>query len=481
MKILYRNCFLPLSGERAFAVRDGRFAAPTPPFDGETDLKGAAVLPAFPDAHSHLLAYALSLLQADGRDCAAAEEYIACAETFARAHHLSGNAFVTVKNADRFPPPDALDETPRPLHLQARSGHAGMFNAAARRVLKGVRAGALEETEYLAAAKRVPMPGTDAVFSAFAQAQDDYFAGGISVAQEGLLSREMFPLYEALLSRGCLRADVVAYPAPSDYDEALRRFPPHEKSRLHIGGMKIFFDGSPQQRTAFLREPYRGGGYGTPTMTEREADEACAFAAARGAQLLAHCNGDGAAERFLGALGRLSPADRARVRPVIIHGQIIGDDQLSRAAALGVTVSFFPAHIRYWGETHLKNLGEERAVRISPARSALTFGIPFTLHQDTPVCKPAPLEAAACAALRTTAGGTRFRGQEISVRNALLALTQNAARQYGFADRGRICTGMRADFLVCDRDPLALPPQDLESVSIEAAYLDGARVFTRTR
>ena len=79
------------------------------------------------------------------------------------------------------------------------------------------------------------------------------------------------------------------------------------------------------------------------------------------------------------------------------------------------------------------------------------------------------------------ADGTRFRGQEISVRNALLALTQNAARQYGFADRGRICTGMRADFLVCDRDPLALPPQELESVNIEAAYLDGARVFTRTR
>ena len=177
----------------------------------------------------------------------------------------------------------------------------------------------------------------------------------------------------------------------------------------------------------------------------------------------------------------MTDADRARIRPVLIHGQIIGDDQLSRAAALGVTVSFFPAHIRYWGETHLKNLGRERAARISPARSALTFGIPFTLHQDTPVCKPAPLEAAACAALRTTADGTRFRGQEISVRNALLALTQNAARQYGFADRGRICTGMRADFLVCDRDPLALPPQESESVSIEAAYLDGARVFTRTR
>ena len=480
VKTLYENCYLPLTGERRFAAEDGRFAPAAPPFGARIDLGGAVVLPAFLDAHSHILAYALSLLQADGSECAAAADYAAAADAFARAHGLDAEAFVTVKNVGVFPPSDAFDALPRPLHLQARSGHSGMFNERARRLLGLKRAGVLEETEYLAATEKVPMPAAGAIETAFLQAQADYFAGGAALAQEGFLTRGMFPVYEALRARDAMRMDVIAYVSPADYDEAIRRFPPHAKSRLRVGGMKIFFDGSPQQKTAFLREPYVGGGVGTPTMTEAEAVEACAFAAARGAQLLAHCNGDGAAERFLSALARLSAAERARIRPVLIHGQIVGDDQIERAAALGVTVSFFPAHIRYWGEVHRKNLGQARAERISPARSALRCGIPFTLHQDSPVCRPDLWEAAACAVNRTTAAGTRLRGQEISVREALLALTRNAARQYGFSDMGGTAPGMRANFLLADRDPLALPPEALETVRTDAVFLGGACAFRRT-
>ena len=460
-------------------MEDGKFAPCTPPYGAVCDLQGACVLPAFLDAHSHLLAYALSLLQADGAACRTAADYAALAQTFAAAHGLGEDAPVTCKNADAFPPAEELDAIPRPIHLQARSGHAGMFNAAARRLFGIQKGGILEETDYLAATKRVPMPEGKALRAAFCTAQENYFVGGMTLAQEGYLSEEMFPLYRALCDEGALRIDVAAYPAPSSYDEALRLFPPRQ-SRLFIGGMKIFLDGSPQQKTALLRAPYTGGGYGTATMTEAEVREACRFAAARGAQLLAHCNGDGAIARFLHALGQLSPAARARIRPVVIHAQIMGEDLLDRAAELGVFLSFFPAHIRYWGDVHRKQLGRQRAGRISPARSALLRGIPFTLHQDSPVCKPAPLEAAACAVSRTTADGTQFRGQEIGVREALLALTRNAARQYGFADRGRIAEGMRADFLVCDRDPLSLPPKQLEQTRILAVYRAGECVFTKT-
>ena len=480
MKILYENCVLPLSGARRFAVEDGKFVRPLPPFGRVCDLNGAAVLPAFLDAHSHLLAYAVSLTQADGAACRTAGDYAACAEKFARAHGAGKETLVTIRNADIFPDPAALDRVPRPLHLQARSGHAGMFNGAARALLGLEKAGVLEETDYIAATKKVPMPAEDELFRAFAQAQRDYIAHGFSLAQEGVFPRTMFPVYAALCERDMLRLDVVAYPPPEDFDDAVRAFPPDKKSRLSIGGMKIFLDGSPQQRTAFLREPYRGGGRGVQTMTEAEVSEACAFAAARGAQLLAHCNGDGAAEIFLNALARLPDDARRAVRPVLIHGQIVGDDQLSRAAALGVTLSFFPAHVRHWGDAHLKNLGRERAERISPARTALDRGARVTLHQDTPVCAPDPLEAAACAVLRRTAGGEIFRKEAITVREALTALTGSAAAQYGLRGRGRIAEGGKADFLLLGDDPLALPPERLERVKINAVFLDGRCAFRRT-
>lgn len=481
MKTFYTNCFLPLSGARGFAVEDGRFTAAVPPFDSAVDLGGAFVLPAFPDAHSHILAYALSLLQADGGACISAADYAVAAEDFAAAQKIPADALVTVKNADVFPDAEALDAIPRPLHLQARSGHAGMFNAAARRMLGLKEAGALEETPYLAATRLVPMPSADAVAVAFRRAQNDYLARGYSLAQEGLLTREMFPVYSDLLSRDTLVMDVIAYAAPNDYDEAAERFPPQGKCRLKTGGMKIFLDGSPQQKTALLRAPYVGGGAGEATMTAEEVLSACRFAAERGAQLLAHCNGDGAAEAFLAALEALPPEARERIRPVLIHAQILGEDQLDRMARLPLTLSFFPAHIRYWGETHLANLGKARAQRISPARDALLRGIPFTLHQDSPVCKPDPLEAAACAVCRLTKSGKHFRGQEISLRAALTALSEGAARQYGFSNRGGTEAGMRADFLVMDRDPLAAPAEAVEQTCVNEVYLCGERVFRRTR
>ena len=473
MKTLYTNCFLPLSGARSFAVENGRFAPAEPPFEERRDLHGAFVLPAFLDAHSHLLAYALTLLQADGAACRTAEEYAACADAFARSRALPDDALVTIKHADVFPDAAALDAFPRPLHLQARSGHAGMFNLAARRMARGARAGVMEEGEYLAAARRLPLP--QGIGPAFEAAQRDYLSHGYCLAQEGALTREMFPLYADLLP--ALRMDTIAYAPPQDYDEAVLRFPAG-CGRLRIGGVKIFLDGSPQQRTAFLRAPYTGGGRGMSEMTAQEIDEACAFCAARGAQLLAHCNGDGAAEQFLGAVERLPPPARRRIRPVLIHGQIVGVDQLCRAAHLGVTISFFPAHIRYWGETHLRNLGAARAMRISPARTAIARGVLVTLHQDTPVCRPDPLEAAACAVTRRTAGGALFAGEEISPREALLCLTENVARQYGKSDMGGTQCGMRAHFALFARDPAA-SPAGLEQ-DVEALYLDGAPVFSRT-
>lgn len=477
MKTLFTNCTLPLSGGACFAVENGRFAAPQK-CERTYDLGGACVLPAFCDAHSHILAYALSLLQADGTDCVTGEDVLSAAARFAARHKLIKTELVTVKNLRELPPRAALDKTDMPLHAQHASGHAGVFNAAALRLL-GLpqKAHTMTEAEYLSAVKKVPMPAFGKISDAFYEAQKTYLAGGFCLAQEGFLSREMFPLYERLLAQQKLHIPVAAYPSPDDYDEARAQFAPCEADGFRISGIKIFLDGSPQLKTAYLRKPYADGGRGAPLMGAQEILEACRFAAARGAQLLAHANGDGAAACFLAAVGRMKSDERRRIRPVLVHAQIIGDRQLSRAARLGVVPSFFPAHVKYWGDTHIKNLGRERAVRISPARSALQRGIPFTLHQDTPVCPPAPFEAAACAVCRKTSSGEDFSCQAIGARSALVALTENAALQYGFSDRGRIAPGYRADFLLLDRDPLACPPEQLSDVRVVATYLQGRRVL----
>jgi predicted amidohydrolase YtcJ len=72
-----------------------------------------------------------------------------------------------------------------------------------------------------------------------------------------------------------------------------------------------------------------------------------------GYQIHCHCNGDLSADKFLDAVeAALAIAPREDHRHTIIHGQTLRDDQLDRMAGLGVTVSFFSAHVYFWGDVH---------------------------------------------------------------------------------------------------------------------------------
>lgn len=76
---------------------------------------------------------------------------------------------------------------------------------------------------------------------------------------------------------------------------------------MKIGGDKIFLDGSPQGRTAWMRQPYAGESdyRGYPTLTDEQVYERMKSALERDVQLLAHCNGDRAAEQYLSVMERL--------------------------------------------------------------------------------------------------------------------------------------------------------------------------------
>ncbi len=143
-----------------------------------------------------------------------------------------------------------------------------------------------------------------------------------------------------------------------------------------MGGYKIFLDGSPQGRTAWLREPYLKGdaGYrGYPIYSDHQVRQMLAQAIADQGQILCHCNGDAAAEQMIRAYEEAG-GKNLHMRPVMIHAQLVGQDQLKKMADLSMIASFFIAHTYHWGDVHLQNFGSERAMRISPAASAKKSG-----------------------------------------------------------------------------------------------------------
>ena len=471
------------------------------------DLEGRALLPAFVDPHSHLLACAYARLQVPLGECVGWGEI---ADRLSRHVQERGiqpgewvkgtgydqNALAEGAAPDRF----CLDRAcpPNPVVIQHASGHAGVFNTLALERLgalnedcglerdgQGELTGRGEENPFLDLLGRIPMDGLEDVLRAFQGAQEEYASHGITTAQEGLLQPVMAPVYQEILRRGLLYLDVNAYVPPADYDRLRGQFAQGVSASpgtFQVAGMKIFLDGSPQGGTAWVREPYAGGGCGTSTMTDVQVLSVFRQALDRDAQLLAHCNGDRAAEQYLTLLAQAErDACKKLSRPVMIHAQLLGLDQLERVKALGVIPSFFVAHVYHWGEIHVKNFGLDRAGRISPAGSALARGIPFTFHQDSPVIPPDMLETIWCACVRRTKTGRVLGAEErIPVEAALRAVTQTAALQYGLErELGTLRPGKRADFVLLSGDPLRTPPEELKKLQVERTIRCGRTIWSR--
>ena len=506
------------SSAEAVLVEDGRILAIGNKSNFNTDAKdtvlvnldGATLMPAFIDPHSHFFQVATSLLQVslDGAD--SAEEIRKRIQHFIAENNIKPGQWVNACDYDNNLMPQYKNPTieqidsfapDNPLIIHHKSGHMGLLNTKAFEFLgitpdtpspeggkiekaDGKLTGYLEENGLFTYLKKIPMPSMDKILDAVVKAQDIYASYGITTVQEGMVAKEMLPLYDIISRENLLKLDVNLFMSPDAYDEAVSKFGTSKDSCLHVSGIKIFLDGSPQGRTAWMRKPYADSdsycAYGT--MTDELVESAFKFAAERKTQLIAHCNGDAAAEQFLRCLEKTEKdyPVLSELRPVIIHGQLIGLDQLPRAKKLGAMISFFVAHVYHWADVHIRNFGMERASRISPVHSAMKNGIKCTFHQDAPVIAPDMLETVWCAVNRITKNGVQLSEDEcLSVYDAFKAVTVNAAYQYSMEDSmGSLAVGKRADFVLLDKDPFKTAKSDLKDIKVLKTYKDGEVIYS---
>lgn len=467
----------------------------------EVNLQGRTLVPGLIDAHSHFSQLATAQLQAELEGAQTVEEVRERIRDFAKTVPAGqwvtgrglGNLSLTLEELDSFAPG-------HPLVLHHQSGHMGYVNSLGLKELSitpdtpdpeggkigregGRLTGYLEENAFVSALRRIPLPSLDQLLRGYEQAQQIYFSHGITTFQDGMVVKELLPIYQALEKQPWLKGDAVAYAGTEDYDRLSQVLP--ETGSLTLGGMKIFLDGSPQGRTAWMREPYADDpdyrGYGT--MTDEAVISAMTAAGERNTQLLCHCNGDAASEQFLRCLEQAEKTcpQLKNLRPVIIHGQLLGRDQLARVKQLGAVVSFFVAHVYHWGDLHRKNFGEERAAAISPVRSALEAGVPVTFHTDAPVIAPDLLETIWCAVNRRTKEGFLLGHQErVSPRQALEAVTKTAAWQYFQEEKkGTLEPGKQADFAVLSENPLTAPPENIRDIQVLETWVRGEKVYSR--
>jgi len=477
----------------------------------EVDLGGATMLPGFIDPHSHISSFAATYSQACARGIDNYEDLKAMVQKYIRDNNIPKGEWVIVRAYDHTIFPGGkyltLDEIDAiaPDHLleiRHSSGHAGLFNSRLMEhfgvtvemaeqnpeeilMENGKLTGCFKEGAFSSRNAKVPGLPIEQICAMHPKLQRYYAENGITTAQEGFLSSRTIDLYRDLYESGNLMLDIIPYAPLRFYELLLEKYKtlPAEHD-WHFGGIKYFLDGSPQLRTAWTREPYLGGNTcGLPIHTDEEVIEAFRFAADHHVQIITHTNGDAAAAQFLRCLEVVEKEKpwMKDLRPVLIHGQLMGRDQLAKAAELGVIVSFFVAHCYHFADTHLRNLGPERGMYVSPVNSAIKSGVCVTFHQDAPVIEPDMLETIWCATNRITRNGVQLAEDEcISVLDAIRAVTINAAYQYFEEDKkGTIEAGKLADMIILDKDPLAIDKKDIREIQILKTYKKGKCIFEK--
>lgn len=517
-----------LRGEEIVAV--GSRAEVEPLVGDETrvvTLGDRALVPGFIDAHGHLamVMQMLDLLNASSPPVGpmtSVEDIVTALTQRIADRDIPAGEFVMGYGYDdsllaegRHPNRDDLDRasTEHPIVLLHVSAHLATANSAAlalfgfdettedpfggvirRRPGTTVPNGVLEEVAaHMGLAKLYEGGGLGdpADFGrAMRRAIAYHAAYGVTTIQDGASSPETVAGLRAVAAERPLAADVALFPVFSDDPaaDALEGigYSPDYQNGVRVAGVKFVLDGSPQGRTAWLTRPYDQGPPGAaadyvayPMVEPESYKRHVKRLIDAGIPVLAHANGDAAIDLMIEGVDEALGGQTRDHRSVTIHAQLAREDQLDDMKRLGIVPSFFAAHPFFWGDWHRLSFGDDRAMRISPLRSSLDRGLPFSIHNDAPVVPPDMLRLIEVAVGRKTRSGVVLgEEQRIGFAEALHAVTLGAAYQYFEEDRkGSISVGKQADLVILARDPATIPVDEISDVGIVETFARGRTVY----
>jgi predicted amidohydrolase YtcJ len=244
----------------------------------------------------------------------------------------------------------------------------------------------------------------------------------------------------------------------------------------HLGGC-ILIDGSIGSYTAALDQDYEGqrGERGQIYEKARELIAFVAEAHQAGCQLAFHAIGPRAIELVLRAYERaLARWPRWDHRHRIEHFELATDDQIRRAADLGVVVSMQPAFEHFWGGPHgmyANRLGERWRLT-NRLRSCLDAGLVVAGGSDTNVTPAEPLLGIAAAVAHPN------DEQRVSPEEALRMFTWAAAyAAFNEKRHGSISPGKEASFTVLDRDITHATAEQIRETRVLSTWHEGRRIW----
>ena len=481
--------------------------------DFRLDAEGKTMLPGLIDAHGHVMGLGFQLITLDLSDTRSLDEAKAKIAAYAAANPqrkwIIGRGWnQETWGLGRFPTAVDLDSVvaDRPVWLERVDGHAGWANGAAMRAAgiseKSIapRGGRIEKTGlkpngvFVDAAADlianfVPAPLPRERDLALTKAQDHLLSLGITAIADMGTSVDDWLTFRRAGDTGSLRVRIISYAAGVEPMIAIGGSGPTPwlyDDRLRLVGVKLYADGALGSRGAFLKSDYadKPGQHGLSFIDATKLSNLMSRAAMDDFQIAVHAIGDAANAQVLDAIDELALTYKGDRRWRIEHAQVVAPADIARFGKNGTIASMQPVH-----QTSDRLMAE---VRLGPARlagayawnSILKAGGRLAFGSDTPVESPDPFAGLATAITREDASGQPLGGwlpnERVTPEAALAGFTTGGAYA-GFAEGkiGRLAPGLRADFLILDRDPFFVPPAEIRQVKVEETWVGGKRVFVR--
>lgn len=482
------------------------------------DYGDCTIMPAFHDAHLHLIVGAIcekgGFLRSANTEEEAAKLLYDLNKDKPREKWLLGGAWDHFKWPDeKLPGKKTLDKyfPDQMVFLLNKECHGAWVNSKTLEYFNitadtpnpefgeifkdenGEPTGYLHEFVYTDLLKKILAEMSDDDMAGYVKAfsQKAHSLGITSVSDMQIDEICPYQVYRKMNEKGELNVRV-HYAAPFTYDtkKLLEMQAEDQYERLRFSGTKDFVDGTPMGYTGLMIDSYsdREDFFGESAIDLNFLREKIIELDANNIRVRLHACGDGAVRVALDCFEEAQKVNGYKGnRHTIEHIEACSPDDIPRFAELNVIPSVQPDHLpKYEFPKHPfhKMLGEERMRFSWPFNSLQNMGATLALGTDYSVSELTPFRGIFRAVTRLTDDNGPIGGfspkEKLSLQDTLSAYTFGSAyANERENDLGTLTPGKLADVIVLDRNIFETPNDKLKDINVVATYFDGNLVFEK--